>query len=281
MHDFLMPLNDWLITNNIDPLNLTLYINDIPDQSIGNFVPIAQRLFGITIKQVPEHEFNQLDLETLKLRAYLSGPFPRHTFSNIQTTIQNRLELGGNRGRHKIILIERGGRQHSEEDSIKLGDRTTTTGALRRQIANHDEVAGALKARYGRHFINVVLEDIDFEEQVRLFHHAHLIVALHGAGLNNMIWMGSNDGVVLEVGPHRKSPVFKNMSRSKGLRYFKIGRTINWNRYKPNESEDYVLDINKFNRRLDRIEREDKKLSAFRSKKHRLATALHRLLKRL
>ncbi len=95
MHDLVMPLNDWMVENQVNPKRFTLFINDIPHQSIGNYTPIIERLFGIKVKQLTETRFRKipfkdLPYDVLKLRGYLMGPFSKKTFENIKATIGKR-----------------------------------------------------------------------------------------------------------------------------------------------------------------------------------------------
>lgn len=59
-----------------------------------------------------------------------------------------------------------------------------------RRVINEKEVLEKLKP-YG--FKSVVLEDLSFKQQVNLFRNAKVIIALHGAGLTNLIF--ANKGV--------------------------------------------------------------------------------------
>jgi hypothetical protein len=54
-----------------------------------------------------------------------------------------------------------------------------------RPIANEEEISRALE---GRGFETVVLSDLDFDLQVRLFAAAGIVVAAHGAGLANLVF---------------------------------------------------------------------------------------------
>jgi capsular polysaccharide biosynthesis protein len=89
-------------------------------------------------------------------------------------------------------------------------------------IVNHGDLSAALDARYGRRFCGVVLEKIPVAEQIRLFHHARLVIGQHGGGLNNLIWMKGNDGVVVELAP-TAIKTFQNLCLAKGLIYRTLG----------------------------------------------------------
>lgn len=58
--------------------------------------------------------------------------------------------------------------------------------ASRRRIANEDECTKLLSS-FG--FVTVILEDLDFTDQVKLCSSAEILVSNHGAGLTNMLFM--------------------------------------------------------------------------------------------
>jgi len=69
------------------------------------------------------------------------------------------------------------------------------SGAGRRRIVNEDEVTSILR---GFGFEMIRAEELSFEEQVRICSRARYIVANHGAGLTNMLFM-QEGGSVLEL----------------------------------------------------------------------------------
>src|SRR5690606_39867557 len=87
-------------------------------------------------------------------------------------------------------------------------------GARRRRLVNEEALITALAAH---DIVAVTLEEMTFVEQVRLFAEAELIVALHGAGLANLVF---SDAVhVVEIGSRAwPNPCFKNICESLRLR---------------------------------------------------------------
>jgi capsular polysaccharide biosynthesis protein len=65
-----------------------------------------------------------------------------------------------------------------------------------RRLVNQDELLDRLR-RHG--FRPVALEELSFEEQIRLFHDAEAIVATHGAGLTNLLF--ATNALVVEIFP--------------------------------------------------------------------------------
>ena len=94
------------------------------------------------------------------------------------------------------------------------------SGASRRSIINHNELRGCLSEKIPEeyNFQNVQLEEMAFREQVRCFSRAKVVVAQHGAGLANIIWMNPQ-AVVFEFGVDGNN-LFERISRIMGHEYF-------------------------------------------------------------
>lgn len=112
---------------------------------------------------------------------------------------------------NQVLLIERMPPEpYFVHDAVKKG-----SGASRRSIPNHDELASALESiiHSPYQFQNVQLERILFEEQVRLFDNASLVIGQHGAGLANCLWMqpGSN---VIELSHDSRLDHFRVLCRA-------------------------------------------------------------------
>lgn len=83
-----------------------------------------------------------------------------------------------------------------------------------RRIRNHEEV-WSLLSELG--FQRVVLTDLDYVEQKQLFSRAEMIVATHGAGLNEIVF--APDAAVLELYGDYFVPVFYEIADGLGLPY--------------------------------------------------------------
>jgi len=87
--------------------------------------------------------------------------------------------------------------------------------ALTRRLANEAEVEDVL-ARFG--FQAVRLEELTFEQQVRLFHGASIVTGVHGAGFTNLLFSGPAQ--VLEYFPAGVfKPLFFGLCTSLGHSY--------------------------------------------------------------
>lgn len=83
-----------------------------------------------------------------------------------------------------------------------------------RRIHNHDEVWGLLD---DLGFERVVLTELNYVEQKQLFSRAEMIVATHGAGLNEIVF--SPNAAVLELYGNYFVPVFYEIADGLGLPY--------------------------------------------------------------
>jgi len=94
----------------------------------------------------------------------------------------------------KVLLIER----LPTQAFFATAAKSRGGGASRRHIPNHEELVHALRrsVRPPFEFQNVQLEILSFEEQIRLFAQAAVVVGQHGAGLANALWMQPGSTVV-------------------------------------------------------------------------------------
>lgn len=120
----------------------------------------------------------------------------RNQIENLRHRVFKVLGLTDVPNWNKILLIERmpPSAYYIESANIKGG------GSLRRSIVNHEDLKTSLsrmvKDQYA--FENIQLETLPFVEQVKLFSEAKVVIAQHGAGLANSIWM-KPESVVLEL----------------------------------------------------------------------------------
>jgi capsular polysaccharide biosynthesis protein len=84
----------------------------------------------------------------------------------------------------------------------------------RRHIVNSDAVQQLVQS-FG--FQSYLLEEMSFEDQVRLFHSANSVVAAHGAGLANVLFSGQIS--VLEMTSRTATPTFALLTQLLGQKY--------------------------------------------------------------
>ena len=102
--------------------------------------------------------------------------------------------------RHKEIILVQRVPPHSFYLSEECDQRFKGGGSERRSIPNHEELKTKLTEKFGNRFKNVILDNMLFENQVKLFYSAEMVIAQHGASLTNVLWMVPNSKVI-EIKP--------------------------------------------------------------------------------
>ena len=84
-----------------------------------------------------------------------------------------------------------------------------------RKIINENEVIEYLEKKG---FVSIVLSELSFKDQIKLFSYADFITGLHGAGYANIVFCNPNTKI-LELKPNSSGDVIKNLSKNVELRY--------------------------------------------------------------
>ncbi|MBD3306660.1 DUF563 domain-containing protein [candidate division KSB3 bacterium] len=88
--------------------------------------------------------------------------------------------------------------------------------ASKRRLLNEEKIITLLSS-HG--FTSVKCEAMTLEKQVNFFRNVEVVVAPHGAGLTNVLFMNS-DSLVIELVPYQRSkPLFCNLASAMGVRY--------------------------------------------------------------
>lgn len=129
------------------------------------------------------------------------------------------LEISSSQSPQKILLIERG--KPNQKVSNSDSNQSSIGGVLRRSIVNHNElylmIKSMIKAPFELH--NLQLETLSLKEQIEYFDRAAVVIAQHGAGLTNCLWMRANT-VLIELNHHDSLRHFRYISHQKNLNYF-------------------------------------------------------------
>jgi hypothetical protein len=224
IHDFIMPMILYINDSNpnlkkIYLINNNLYRSGLPVFSIGKFKSMGEKLLNIKIEEVETSSLIPESVPLITLTPFGFGPYTPDMFTHINSHVNRTLTLVGVKAR--VILIERGPKRKlidkkvTEENKVCL----TSTGAERRSLQNHRDIAKVLKDKYKDLFANVILEDTSLEQQISLFTGAQIVIGQHGAGLCNIIWMTkTNDALVIEFPPFM-CDTFKNMCSTMKINY--------------------------------------------------------------
>ena len=89
--------------------------------------------------------------------------------------------------------------------------------ARRRRVLNEEAVFGFLKANG---FEKVVLEDLHLIDQVKLFQEARIVVASHGAGLTNSMYMQKGQTIIELKSDNNRYWCYFSLARVFGLKYY-------------------------------------------------------------
>lgn len=196
---------------------------------LGFLQQIYEKVLGVKVKYLENEEFEQMEKKINKMITKgfhwtlynipnSISKFQRHVFKTIDLF---NLDFP----KYDIILIERGVKKLIKDSEFESHE--TKTGSQRRKIKNINQLEAFIKRICdGRDmtYIRVQLEHIPFEEQVYLFHHAKMIVGIHGAGLSNLFFCKKYTKVV-EIKPII-SNYFSDISKSLSLIYRQPKNTL-------------------------------------------------------
>ena len=88
-----------------------------------------------------------------------------------------------------------------------------------RRITNENAIISFLEKK---RFKILLMEDLDFEEQVAMAHGARLVVSAHGAGLANMLFCKSGVDVIEIVNPNFPNSDYYSLACGLGLKYWML-----------------------------------------------------------
>ena len=163
------------------------------DQTLGNFKHMYEDVTGKKSIELPEDEFyiasKASTLTKLVIKERLQTlhhmeAFRRFVFRrySIDPTIPVK-------SCPDIVLIKRGDRiELIDDEELKKINTNVATGKERREIKDIERVEDYLKDKYTDRFLAVFLETLPFEEQVKLFCNANLLVMAHGAAMSNLFF---------------------------------------------------------------------------------------------
>ncbi|MDI2091651.1 glycosyltransferase family 61 protein [Commensalibacter oyaizuii] len=122
-----------------------------------------------------------------------------------------------------------------------------------RHLRNESELIAALKQR--GYFI-LDPEQYTIDQQIIIFQHAKIVVALLGAGLSNIAFCKENTLIYELIPSHHDNPCFLTMSLQGKLRYWADRLETGVDHNRPDHLSDWVnpVDVNFVMMRLDELE---------------------------
>ena len=160
-------------------------------KTIGNFHKIYTDVLMIKHRELLTNDFNNLkvDIITYKNKAEYCDKLYFEKFRNFIFSRYKINNLEYNNDYPEVLLIKRNERINLIDDEyLSRINTNTTTGRERREINNIEKVESYLKEKYKEKFKSLYFENISFEEQIKYFNNAKLIICAHGAVMSNMFF---------------------------------------------------------------------------------------------
>ena len=131
-----------------------------------------------------------------------------------------------------------------KSENKKLYDSKKKSGAQRRYIINHAKFVQCIKDYFPKkNVINISTEYMPIFEQYYIYNNAKLLIAQHGAGLSNIIFMQNKSSVIEIINKER-------LTENWFLELSKNCNNLNYNQYLTDE-EMVNIDLDKFKLFLD------------------------------
>lgn len=190
------------------------------------------RLLGIPKEKVIECT-EETNIQASKLivssMAGYTAYVPKDACDYIRNTFLHKLALNPVKKRKKIFI--------TRED------------AVHRRLLNESEVYKELK-NYGFEFVN--LYHLSFEEKIKVFHSAEIVVSSHGAGLTNIIFCEPGTKVIELFTPTYKIPCFHTISSYMNLDYYYIiGEKVEEKKNRSTHSDPILINVEKLKKTLE------------------------------
>lgn len=192
-------------------------------QTIGNFSEIYKEVMLNSHTELIENNFDNLKVKTI---SYKNKDHYANTncFNKFRNFVFSRYTIKPSiydENYPRVILIKRYRRVNLLNDTyLKKKTKNFSTGCERREINQINLIEKHLENVYGSLFKSVYLELTPFEEQIKYFNNAKLIIAAHGAALSNMFFCKENTKII-EVTCGRNWKFFDTISNILKLRHIK------------------------------------------------------------
>lgn len=184
----------------------TIFVLD----DFGILTPLLLGLFGDRVK-IQNTYCRNLEEKTISLIGMNPKiiPIQYFQFKTLKTRICAKLNIHPSKKPTKILLIER----LAPDSYYFTKAQNKGSGSSRRSIKNHETlkafIASKVKSNYEFH--NLQLERMSLKDQISYFDSACIVIAQHGAGLSNILWM-HEQSIVIELG-FKSRIYFKRLSK--------------------------------------------------------------------
>lgn len=188
----------------------------------GQFQKSSLKYFDQKIKFIETSKNNYIQID--------------EAFIPFSTTIEV-WKLNFLRQRFQKLMVE------SESKRIYISRCLTNT----RSVLNEKKLLNFL-GKYK--FEKVILENMNFEDQVKMFYNAKIIIAPHGAGLTNLIFSQKHTKVIELFTKKRIVNVYKTISDLLSLEYYRI---IDKSKYLYNPKKNIKVNYRELNKLLESL----------------------------
>ena len=192
-------------------------------QTIGNFSKIYTDVMRIKNTELLSDEFNNLNIDTFfyKNKENYCDKIYFDKFRKFIFKRYNINYLEYNNDYPEVILIKRNDRINLIDDEYLSKINTNfTTGKERRDINNIIDIENFLNKKYENKFKSLYFENLHFEEQIKYFNNAKLIICAHGAVMSNMFFC-KEETKIIEVTCSCSYPFFDKISNILNLNHIK------------------------------------------------------------
>jgi len=192
-------------------------------QTIGNFSKIYTDVMRIKNTELLINDFNNLNVDTIcyKNKESYCDKIYFDKFINFIFQRYNIKNLEYNNDYPEVILIKRNHRINLIDDEyLSKINTNVTTGSERREINNIIDIENLLNKKYENKCKSLYFENLHFEEQIKYFNNAKLIICAHGAVMSNMFFCKEGTKII-EVTCSCSWPFFDTISEILKLNHIK------------------------------------------------------------
>lgn len=195
-------------------------------QTIGNFSKIYTEVMMTKHTELLRDDFNNLNVDTIFIKR---AEFNKINFDKFRRIIFKRYNINHleyNNEYPEVILVKRGDRKNLVDDEyLSKINKNVTNGKERREINNISYIENFLDTKYKNKFKSLYFENLPFEEQVKYFNNAKLIICAHGAVMANMFFC-KEEITIIEVTCGKKYVFFNSISDMLNLNHIQCHENI-------------------------------------------------------
>ena len=209
------------IINDIYKYDVVIRENSF-HQTLGIFDKIYNEVMTAENRELSKKDYNSLDIDIIsyKNKEDYGDKINFKKFTDFIFSRYNINNLEYNTNYPDIILVKRGERMNLTNDDDYLSKKHTnyTNGKERREINNICRLETYLQNEYSDKFKSLYFENLDFEEQIKYFNNAKLIICAHGAVMSNMFFC-KEQTYIIEVACGMKWGFFNTISKNLNLNH--------------------------------------------------------------